>query len=66
MDIRQETQKALNTGLTAAKLARSAGCDSSTLNKWVKGTSKMSEELQGRIKEELLKIKEQWNNILSE
>lgn len=64
MDIREEFQKAINTGLPISVVAKKIGKDPSTLNKWLHGTRNVSSEIEDAVKNVLLEIKEKWQYIL--
>ena len=64
MDIREEFQKAINTGLPISVVAKRIGKDPSTLNKWLHGTRNVSSEIEDAVKNVLLEIKEKWQYIL--
>ena len=64
MDVKNELQKAIDTGLPIAVIAKRIGRDPSTLNKWLHNTRGVSKETQQLVKEELQRIKNLWNDIL--
>lgn len=64
MDIREEFQKAINTGLPISVVAKRIGKDPSTLNKWLHGTRKVSSEIETAVSEILYEIKKQWEEIM--
>lgn len=64
MNIKEELQKAINTGLPISVVAKKIGKDPSTLNKWLHGTRNVSNEIEIAVYNILLEIKEQWKNIL--
>lgn len=64
MNIKEELQKAINTGLPISVVAKKIGKDPSTLNKWLHGTRNVSNEIEVAVYNILLEIKEQWKNIL--
>jgi plasmid maintenance system antidote protein VapI len=64
MDLRKEFKKAIDTGLPISFVARKIDKDPSTLNKWLHGTRKVSQEIEDAVEQVLLEIKEQWRNIL--
>lgn len=64
MDIKEELQKAINTGLPISVVAKKIGKDPSTLNKWLHGTRNVSNKIEIAVYNILLEIKEQWKNIL--
>jgi len=64
MDIRFEFQKAVDAGLPISYVAKKIGKDPSTLNKWLHGTRKVSNEIEEAVEQVLLEIKEKWRNIL--
>lgn len=66
--IRVETQEALQkayeAGTPIAFIAKNIGKDPSTLNKWLRGSSKyLRKETEEDLIDELRRIKELWNNI---
>lgn len=64
MDIREEFQKAINTGLPISVVAKRIGKDPSTLNKWLHGTRNVSSEIETAVSEILYEIKKQWEEIM--
>ena len=64
MDIREEFQKAINTGLPISVVAKKIGKDPSTLNKWLHGTRNVSSEIEAAVSEILYEIKKQWEEIM--
>lgn len=64
MNIKEELQKAINTGLPISVIAKKIGKDPSTLSKWLHGTRNVSNEIEIAVYNILLEIKEQWKNIL--
>lgn len=64
MDIREEFQKAINTGLPISVVAKRIGKDPSTLNKWLHGTRKVSSEIETAVSKILYEIKKQWEEIM--
>lgn len=64
MNIKEEFQKAINTGLPISVVAKKINKDPSTLNKWLHGKRNISSEIELEIYNTLLEIKEQWKNIL--
>lgn len=64
MNIKNELQKAINTGLPISVVAKKINKDPSTLNKWLHGTRNVSSEIENAVYEILLDLKEQWENIL--
>ena len=64
MNIKNELQKAINTGLPISVVAKRINKDPSTLNKWLHGTRNVSSEIENAVYEILLDLKEQWENIL--
>ena len=64
MNIKEEFQKAINTGLPISVIAKKINKDPSTLNKWLHGKRNISLEIENAIYNALLEIKEQWKNIL--
>ena len=64
MNIKEELQKAINTGLPISVIAKKIGKDPSTLNKWLHGTRNVSNEIEIAVYNILLEIKEQWKDIL--
>ena len=66
MDIRKECQKAVDAGTTAAVIARKINKDPSTLNKWLRGTRNVSDEVKTDVARALLEIKSEWENIMVE
>ena len=63
MDLREECQKAINTGISIRYLARKIEYDNSTLSKWLRGERNISEKIQNKLTLVLQELKEQWNNI---
>lgn len=64
MNIKNELQKAINTGLPISVVAKKINKDPSTLNKWLHGTRNVSSEIENAVYEILLDLKEQWEDIL--
>ena len=64
MDIRTECLKVAALGYPIAALAHSIGKDPSTLNKWLKGTRNVSSEVEQAVKEEILRLKNEWEKIM--
>lgn len=64
MNIKNELQKAINTGLPISVVAKKINKDPSTLNKWLHGTRNVSSEIENAVYEILLDLKKQWENIL--
>ncbi len=64
MDIREEFQKAIDTGLPISVVAKKIGKDPSTLNKWLHGTRNVSSEIEMAVSEILYEIKKQWEEIM--
>ena len=46
MNIKNELQKAINTGLPISVVAKKINKDPSTLNKWLHGTRNVSSEIE--------------------
>lgn len=63
MNIKNELQKAINTGLPLSIIAKKIGKDPSTLNKWLHGTRNVSPEIEELVYQVLLSIKDEWKNI---
>ena len=66
MNIHEEYEKALAAGVPNAFIAKHIGYDPSTVHKWASGVTKGSPQLEAAIAQELLKLKEQWMNIMNE
>lgn len=64
MNIKNELQKAINTGIPISIIAKRIDKDPSTLNKWLHGTRNVSTNVEFAVYEVLLDIKHQWENIL--
>lgn len=64
MNIKNELQKAINTGLPISVVAKKINKDPSTLNKWLHGTRNVSAEIENAVYFVLLDIKHQWEVIL--
>lgn len=64
MNIKDELQKAINTGLPISVVAKKINKDPSTLNKWLHGTRNVSNEIELAVYDILLKMKQEWENIL--
>lgn len=64
VNLREEFQKAINTGIPISVIAKKINKDPSTLNKWLHGTRNISKEIEQNIYSVLIDIKEQWKNIL--
>ena len=64
MDIRTECLKVVELGYPTAALAHAIGRDPSTLNKWLKGTRNVSEEIENAVKEEILRLKNEWTKVM--
>ena len=63
MDLKEECQKAVNTGIPIRFLARKIEYDHSTLSKWLRGQRNISDEVQNKLILVLQELKEQWENI---
>lgn len=63
MDLKEECQKAVNTGIPIRFLARKIEYDNSTLSKWLRGQRNISDEVQNKLILVLQELKEQWENI---
>lgn len=66
MDIRLECLKVAAIGHPMAAIAKNIGKDPSTLNKWLKGTRKVSPEVEEAVKKEILRLKNEWELIMEE
>ena len=64
MNIKEELQKAIDTGIPISVIAKKIYKDPSTLNKWLHGTRNVSMDVESAVYEVLLDIKHQWENIL--
>lgn len=64
MNIKNELQKAIDTGLPISVVAKKINKDPSTLNKWLHGTRNVSLEIENAVYLVLLDIKHQWEVIL--
>ena len=63
MTLKECLQAAVDAGMPVAFLAKRIGRDSSTLYKWLNSTRDPSEQVQQEVREELLRLKEEWNKI---
>ena len=63
MDLREECQKAIDTGISIRFLARKIDYDNSTLSKWLRGEKNISNEVKDKLILVLQDLKEQWNHI---
>lgn len=63
MDLREECQKAIDSGVSMRFLARKIGHDHSTLSKWLRGNRNISEEIQNKLILALQDLKKQWKDI---
>lgn len=64
MNLKQALMAAHDAGTTFAYIAKNIGKDPSTINKWLKGTSKfLSLDTEQDIIYELRRIKKCWENI---
>jgi len=63
MTLKECLERAVNAGLPVAFLAKNIGRDSSTLYKWLSGARTPSQEVQNEVREELIRLKAEWNNI---
>lgn len=61
--LRDEFLKAINTGISIATFAKRIGRDPATLYKWANGTRNLSTKVQKEVYDELLNLKNIWNNI---
>lgn len=61
--LRDEFLKAIDTGISIATFAKRIGRDPATLYKWVNGTRNLSTKVQKEVYNELLNLKNIWNNI---
>lgn len=64
MNIREELQKAVNTGIPIAVIAKRIGKDPSTLNKFIHNVRNISPEVEADVAAELRRIKKEWENIM--
>ena len=63
MNLREECQKAINTGIPIRFLARKINYDNSTLSKWLRGEKNISDGIQNKLILALQDLKRQWNDI---
>lgn len=63
MTIFEALKFAVEAGTPAAFIAKKIGKDPSTVQKWLRGKSNVSEETQEDIKQQLKKIKAIWDKI---
>lgn len=66
MDIRLECLKVAAIGHPMAAIAKNIGKDPSTLNKWLKGTRKVSPEVEEAVKKEIVRLKNEWMKVMEE
>lgn len=60
MNTKNAFLKIQELGYPVSLVAKKIGCDPSTLTKWLKGTNNISNELEEKVKKELISLKEQW------
>lgn len=63
MDMLEVIQKVHELGYPIATIAKKINRDPSTLNKWIKGTRNVSEDVEEAVREEIHRLKEEWLNI---
>lgn len=63
MNLREECQKAIDSGMSMRFLARKIGHDHSTLSKWLHGERNISDKIQNKLILALQDLKKQWNDI---
>lgn len=63
MDILEAIQKVHELGYPIATIAKQINRDPSTLNKWIKGTRNVSEDIEEAVRNEIRRLKEEWLNI---
>lgn len=63
MDILTALQQVSDLGYSVAAIAKRIGRDPSTLHKWLKGTRTPSVEIQEKVREEIIRLKNEWMKI---
>lgn len=63
MDTLTALQQIAEIGYPIAAIAKHIGYDPSTLNKWVNGRQTPSVVLQQKVREEIIRLKNEWMKI---
>lgn len=63
MTLKESLAAIIETGYPAATIAKNIGRDPATLYRWLKQERNISEQVQNEIREELLRLKAEWDKI---
>lgn len=63
MTLKEALNAVAETGYPLATFAKNIGRDPATLYKWLRRDKNISEQVQNEIREELLRLKAEWDKI---
>lgn len=63
MTVREALATANDIGYPIAALAKRIGKDPSTIQKWVRGRSRISAQTEEKVKQDILEAKQRWAEI---